>query len=255
MRAGATPRKKLDMSERNVPFLLSGSSERRTNLAERILWSFAGYFRRKRFAGFDEFLSGVNSIVDFGGTPSIWQGVGRRGVVLLNIDEQQTPPGFTAMKGDARKTDFPDASFDLAFSNSTIEHVGTWEDQKEFARELCRVGRRVYCQTPARCFFFEPHYFTPFIHWFRPLVRKYWVVRYFTYYGVRWKPSREQVSDFQSHLRLLNYSEMQRLFPTCTICKERFLGMTKAYIAIRSRSPFVFADGDGEAKVVSGSLS
>lgn len=28
-----------------------------------------------------------------------------------------------AMKGDARKTSFPDKSFDLLFANSTIEHV------------------------------------------------------------------------------------------------------------------------------------
>jgi hypothetical protein len=33
-----------------------------------------------------------------------------------------------------------------------------------------------------------------------------------------------------SRLRLLNYSEMQELFPDCTIRRERS-GMTKAYIA------------------------
>ena len=32
-------------------------------------------------------------------------------------------------------------------------------------------------------------------------------------------------------LRLLTYSEMRQLFPNCTIRRERFLGMTKAYIA------------------------
>jgi hypothetical protein len=222
-----------DMSQRNVPFLLNASPAKRDSLVDRILWSFAGYFRRKRFSGFDRLLSGVGSIIDFGGTPSIWISIGRSNVVLLNIDEQQTPPDFVAVRGDARKTDFPEHSFDLAFSNSTIEHVGTWQDQQAFAQELCRVGKRIYCQTPAHCFFFEPHYFTPFVHWFRFLLKRYWFVRYFTYYGLKWKPSREQVSDFQSHLRLLNYSEMQRLFPKCSIRRERFLGMTKAYIAIR----------------------
>src|SRR5690349_10254912 len=224
--------KELGMSERNVPFMLNTAQARRANLAERVLWTIAGYFRRKRFAGFRNFVTGVETIIDFGGTPSIWLGIGRRNVVLLNIDEQLTPGGFFVVKGDGRKTDFEDGSFDLAFSNSTIEHVGTWADQEAFARELCRVGKRVYCQTPARCFFFEPHYFTPCVHWFTFLVSKYWFVRYFTYYGLRWKPSREQVRDFQSHLRLLNHSEMQQLFPQCTIRKERFLGMTKAYIAV-----------------------
>ena len=221
------------MSERNVPFLLDGTAVKTDTWSDRILWRLARYFRRRRFGSFREFLSGVDTIVDFGGTPEIWSSVGRNNVVLLNIDEQRVPPGFTSVKGDARRTAFPDGSFDLAFSNSTIEHVGTWEDQQAFARELRRVGKRVYCQTPARNFFFEPHYFTPFVGWLHFLLRSYWFVRYYTYYGLRWKPSPEQVEDFQMHLRLLNYAEMLQLFPDCTIRRERFLGMTKAYIAVR----------------------
>jgi hypothetical protein len=221
------------MSERNVPFLLHASPVKADSWSDRVLWALARRFRQRRFRGFDEFLAGVKTIVDFGGTPEIWLSVGRQNVLLLNIDEQPVPSGFVSIKGDARKTDFPDKAFDLAFSNSTIEHVGTWEDQQAFARELCRVGKRVYCQTPANNFFFEPHYFTPFVVWFRFLLKRYWFVRYCTYYGLRWKPSPEQVKDFQAHLRLLNYSEMQRLFPGCAIRKERFLGMTKAYIAVR----------------------
>jgi hypothetical protein len=151
------------MSERNVPFLLNAAPAQADTWTDRFLWTLARHFRRRRFRGFGRFLSGVENIVDFGGTPEIWIRVGRSNVVLLNIDEQQVPAGFTVMKGDARQTGFTDKSFDLAFSNSTIEHVVVWEDQHAFARELCRVGKRVYCQTPARGFFFEPHYFTPFV--------------------------------------------------------------------------------------------
>ena|ERR1700739_428723 len=221
------------MSPRNVPFLLNASLPKRDNLADRILLGFGAYLRRRRFREFDCFLRDIESIVDFGGTPSIWVSIGRRSVTLVNIDQQETPPGFVVIKGDACKTDFADRSFDLAFSNSVIEHVGTWEDQKAFAQELRRVGKHVYCQTPARNFFFEPHYFTPFVAWFPFLLRRYWFVRYFTRYGMKWQPSREQVNDFQSHLRLLNHSEMQQLFPDCRILRERFLGVTKAFIAIR----------------------
>jgi len=220
------------MSEHNVPFLLNTAHPQVNTWTDRLLWRLAAYFRRRRFSGFARLLSGVGSVVYFGGTPDIWVNFGPRNVVLLNIDEQPAPTGFVAMKGDARNTSFPDKSFDLAFSNSTIEHVGTWKDQEAFARELCRVGKRVYCQTPARSFFFEPHYLTPFVAWFGFLLKHYWFVRHCTYYGIRWKPSREQVRDFQVHLRLLNYAEMQQLFPGCTIRRERFLGMTKAYIAI-----------------------
>lgn len=221
------------MSERNVPFLLHGAAATADTWTDRLLWRLSAYFRRCRFSGFSQFLAGVESIIDFGGTPDIWLSLGRYDVTLLNIGEQQAPPGFVPMKGDARKTSFADKSFDLAFSNSTIEHVGAWEDQQAFARELCRVGRRIYCQTPARSFFFEPHYFTPFVTWFRYPLKNYWFVRHCTYYGLRWKPSPAQVKDFQSHLRLLSYPEMQSLFPGCSIRRERFLGMTKAYIAVR----------------------
>lgn len=221
------------MSERNVPFLLNGTATQADTVTDRFLWALARHFRRRRFSGFDRLFPGVKTVLDFGGTPEIWLAVGRSNVVLLNIDEQQVPPGFQAVRGDGRKTLFRDHSFDLAFSNSAIEHVGNWEDQKAFAQELRRVGVRVYCQTPARCFFFEPHYFTPFVAWFGVVLKRYWFVRYCTYYGLRWKPSREQVQDFQSHLRLLDYAEMQELFPDCTIRRERFLGMTKAYIATR----------------------
>jgi hypothetical protein len=225
------------MSNRNVPFLLNASPVEPNSLPDRILWTVAKHFRKKRFSDLARVLTGVDTIIDFGGTPAIWLSMGYPKVVLLNIDEQQVPPGFVSIKGDGRRTDFANQAFDFAFSNSTIEHVGTWEDQQAFAKELCRVGRQVYCQTPARAFFFEPHYFTPFVHWFPSLLRHYWFVRHFTYYGIRWKPSREQVRDFQFHLRLINYDEMKELFPNCRIHRERFIGMTKSYVAIRECEP------------------
>lgn len=221
------------MRDRNVPFLLNAAFPQSDSFFDRLLWRCAALFRRRRFADFTQRFPDVETIVDFGGTPEIWQAIGRRNVVLLNIDEQESATGFVAIKGDARNTDFADSSFDLAFSNSVIEHVGTWEDQRAFAKELSRVGKHIYCQTPARWFFFEPHYFTPFVHWFPFLLRHYWFVRRCTRYGLKWKPSREQVKDFQSHLRLLTCDEMRRLFPDCEIRKERFWGMTKAFIALR----------------------
>ena len=94
------------MSERNVPFLLNAAPPKADTWTDRLLWSLSGYFRRRRFSGFDRFLSGIESVIDFGGTPDIWLSVGRLNVVLLNIDEQKVPSGFRSMKGDARKTVF-----------------------------------------------------------------------------------------------------------------------------------------------------
>jgi hypothetical protein len=50
------------MSERNVP--------KTDTWADRFLWKLACYFRRRRFSGFDRFLSGIDSIIDFGGRPT-----------------------------------------------------------------------------------------------------------------------------------------------------------------------------------------
>ena len=218
---------------RNVPFLVHTQDATERGAVNLLLSKFAGYFRGKRLSLIKRLAAESLTIVDFGGTPWFWQNIGEANVVLLNLSAQSIPDGFIAVTGDGRKTEFADRSFELAFSNSTIEHVGTREDQLAFARELRRVGRRVYCQTPARWFFFEPHYFTPFVHW-TPLLRFYWFVRYCTWYGLRWKPNREQVQDFQAHLRLLTRRDMKALFPDCEILRETFLGMTKSFIAVRN---------------------
>jgi hypothetical protein len=129
---------------RNVPFLLHVPDAREQGVVNRLLWAMAARFRRKRFRDLKTLADSVTSIIDFGGTPAIWESIEKNGVVLLNIDDQSVPSGFVVIKGDGRKTNFTDEAFGLAFSNSVIEHVGTWEDQKLFARELSRVGRRVY---------------------------------------------------------------------------------------------------------------
>jgi hypothetical protein len=47
------------------------------------------------------------------------------------------------------------------------------------------------------------------------------------------RPTSEDVSQRVDELRLLTYREMQELFPDCEIRRERFLGLTKSYIAVR----------------------
>lgn len=41
---------------------------------------------------------------------------------------------------------------------------------------------------------------------------------------------------FLDEVRLLTFAEMKLLFPDCTILRERFLGLTKSYIAVRPPS-------------------
>jgi hypothetical protein len=45
---------------------------------------------------------------------------------------------------------------------------------------------------------------------------------------------RRWIDAFLTGVRLLTFLEMQELFPDCTILRERFLELTKSYVAVRS---------------------
>ncbi len=80
--------------------------------------------------------------------------------------------GFTAhypkiryVQGDGLELPFADGEFDVVFSNAVVEHVGGVEQQRRFASEAARVGKRVFMTTPNRHFPIETHTKLPFVHW------------------------------------------------------------------------------------------
>ncbi|MEO8494727.1 MAG: methyltransferase domain-containing protein [Planctomycetota bacterium] len=177
------------------------------------------------------------SVLDVGGNDYNWQYVSRRlRVELLNLFVApitiESPIEFNSVMGDGTQLAYDDLSFDIGFSNSVIEHVGTKERQVQFASEIRRVGKKVWVQTPAREFFMEPHFFTPFVHWIPKASRK-WVVHWFSFWSWYWSASREETDAMVEELRLLSKREMEGLFPDCRIITERFLFMPKSYIAVR----------------------
>ena len=178
------------------------------------------------------------TILDVGGYPETWENPRiDSNITLLNIhpiDLSKRTSNFQmkAVVGDGCRLDYKDKEFDIVFSNSVIEHLGTWERQMAFAREMGRVGRALWIQTPARGFFMEPHLLTPLIHYFPRAVQKR-LLRHFTVWGLITKPSPEQVEGFLNEVRLLDEKEMKQLFPGCEISKERIAGLTKSLIAIR----------------------
>ena len=56
-----------------------------------------------------------------------------------------------------KRLPFDDGSFDIATSNAVLEHVGSFEHQTLFVRELCRVAQRVFMSVPNRFFPIEHH--------------------------------------------------------------------------------------------------
>ena len=132
-------------------------------------------------------------------------------------------PNVTAMKGDATKLPFSDGEFDVAFSNSVIEHVPR-ALQPAFASEIRRVAARYFVQTPNRHFPIEPHYQMPLFQFLPEKMQRALNDRFSL--GWQEKGHWEQID-------LLSSNDMRRLFPDAEIHRERVLGLTKSLIAVR----------------------
>jgi hypothetical protein len=176
----------------------------------------------------------TTKIIDVGGTAFNWSLIPAPcALTIVNLyGEDRVEGNITYAGGDGRALRYADRSFDIAYSNSVIEHVGEWDDQMTFAREISRVADGYFIQTPNKYFFFDPHLLMPFTHFLPRRVQRA-MVRNFTVIGwiVRPKPD---VADFLANMtRPLSYRDMRRLFPDAELHRERFLGMTKSIVAIR----------------------
>ena len=74
-------------------------------------------------------------------------------------------PQIAPVTASGTNLPFEDDSFDIAFSNAVLEHVGGREEQRRFVHELCRVAPKVFVSTPNRRFPLEVHTLVPFLHW------------------------------------------------------------------------------------------
>jgi SAM-dependent methyltransferase len=151
--------------------------------------------------------------------------------------------GFVpVLVGENGKLPFPDGYFDVVYCNSVIEHVTVpknevWSlrsgrefreralaHQREFAREIQRVGRQFYVQTPYRWFVIEAHSWLPFVGWLprRVLIPVLKVAR------MVW-PTRTHPDWY-----LLNRREFASMFEGAEIRDEKWLGLTKSIMAVKS---------------------
>jgi len=200
----------------------------------------ATQLRQRRFALFRSLLEQLPAprrVLDVGGTPHFWERMGYLdapdlSVVLLNLSVEPTPRAyFVSLAGDARAmTMFGDGEFDMVFSNSVIEHMGSLVGQQRMAAEVQRVGRHYFVQTPNRAFPLEPPFLFP---WFQYLPRKLRIalVQRFSLGWYERRPRREDATALVDEHRLLNADELRALFPRATIYRERVAGLTKSFVA------------------------
>ncbi len=183
------------------------------------------FFRKRRFKSFIKDYGGCRTILDIGGAYDLWPIIGRNeGVIILNIEYPRATGGFNFVVGSGCQLPFADKSFDLAFANSAIEHVGSEENQFKFAREMMRVGRRIYCQTPSRYFPIDPHLSAFVLHWLPSSWLKPRFLRYFTLNGWLWK------RPYHYDVTWISKRKLKQMFPGCRVKTEKFLFIPKSYV-------------------------
>jgi hypothetical protein len=145
-----------------------------------------------------------------------WAGRSDARITLVNIVAQpRRHDNIEPRVGDATDLGaFPDDGFDIAFSNSVIEHLETRPRQAAMAREMRRVA-------PA-CLF-------PGWQWMPRVVRAELLHRL----PVGGEPpclDRRRARQRVEAIRLLSRRELETLFPGAAIVGERFGGVVKSWI-------------------------
>ena len=183
-------------------------------------------------------------ILDIGGTYGFWHtwrdhiDWSTTEIVCVNLNPAHYEQGkdetrITMVQGNAcRLENIGDNAFDIAFSNSVIEHVGQWPAMVDMANEVKRVARRYLVQTPHFWFPIEPHARTPFLHW----MPQSWAYRVVMMRKCGFWPKATTVSQavaLVQSAQMIDYRQMAALFDGARIERERFMGLTKALVAVR----------------------
>jgi len=196
--------------------------------------SLVNKLRRKRFELFLQTLniSKTDTIIDIGGYEGIWEGTGLESqVTLLNLTFGENKPNMKYIEGNACDMHMiEDQAFDVAFSNSVIEHVGKNNEQELFAKEVQRIAKKYWIQTPYKHFPIEPHLLFPLFQYFpsglQSFIGKRWPYSHLKKYNL-------DIPDELARLKLLTKSRLKGLFNDGKLHQEKYAGWTKSIIAYK----------------------
>jgi hypothetical protein len=123
---------------------------------------------------------------------------------------------------------FPDHSFDIAFSNSVIEHLFTFENQRRMASEMHRVAKAICRKRRISGFRSSPIFHLPGWQWL-PSPLRVSIIR-------RWKcgwlglwPDPARARRIVNEIRLMTRTDIENLFPEGQLMPEHFLGLVKSW--------------------------
>jgi hypothetical protein len=184
-------------------------------------------------------------VLDLGGTADSWlrAPIQPRSVTVLNLhpdeltvgrEDERLPDWIDLVPGDACEppVDLVQGEYDLAFSNSLIEHVGGAVRRAMLAQVIRQVAPRYWVQTPYRYFPIEPHYLFPGFQ-FLPLAARARLAR-------DWPLVHTRATDWEGgvstalEVELMCMTEIRYLFPDAVVHRERFVGLPKSIIAVRT---------------------
>lgn len=201
-------------------------------------------FRKKRFEFFLSLLAKVQSdkpihILDIGGTEGYWETMkftktNKVHITLLNLEEVNTRnTNFKSIKGDACDLSlFKDKEFEIAFSNSVIEHLFTSENQIKMANEIRRVAKNYYVQTPNFYFPIEPHWLFPFFQ-FLPFKAKVFLTRNLDLGHYKRAATENEAITRVNEVKLLTERKLKKAFPDAKVYREKFFGLVKSITMYR----------------------
>lgn len=172
-------------------------------------------------------------IIDLGGQPMIWDSVPQRlDITIVNLpgvvnDAHASHHTIRFVEGDAcDMRGFADGQFDIAFSNSVIEHVGSAANRANFAKEAQRLARFFWVQTPSKYFPIEAHTGMPFWWWYPASLRKAIISS--------WEKKLPDWTEMIKGTTYLSKRELTALFPGAKFMSERFALIPKSMIVYKS---------------------
>jgi hypothetical protein len=174
-------------------------------------------------------------VLDLGGTAISWRVLGLRplSVTLVNLDKAEEPAEswMNVVQADACDGGF--GKYDLVFSNSLVEHLGGHARRQQFAKVVRESAPSWWVQVPYRYFPVEPHWFFPGFQFLpfraRLVVCQHWKTLH--------EPARKdpaEAAELVASVELISATEMRMYFPDSEIWFERFAGLPKSLVAIKS---------------------
>ena len=207
----------------------------------RFVHFLSGRFRRRRSLIYRRYCPDLRlkRVCDLGGSRHFWESMPADlipdDLVLLNIADDGQSRSHTGRFDrlelrfyDGQHIPYPDGHFDVLICNSVIEHVPLGQ-RRQLCREIQRVSRYYFVQTPAYTFPIEPHFVVPAAHWLpRALGRK---LVPFGVWAILNRPTRAKMDSYFDDVHLLTRRQVADLLPGATIESERLIGFVKSYIA------------------------